>query len=215
MKTFILKNIKNLAIIILIVALLISLQKCQEQSNLRESNLSAMNDSIKHYKNKLGTITAEKKVEQMTKSDFENYVLENDKKLAVLTKEFSKVRQVIKASKNVRIDSIKVPFETKIPCDFKVEGDYQSEWYNLGYKITPDGLTIEPFNTWNEQTVITGFKRKWFLGKQYMTTDITNSNPFLQTDEIRTIEVVIPKKFYDTRAFNIGIGILGGALLFK
>ena len=215
MKEFLKNNWKNIAIIILIVACFASITKCTNEANLRDNNLSAMSDSISYYKNKLGTVTAEKEVLQLTKDDFEKYQLKNDAKLAALTKEFSKVKQVVIASQKIKIDSILVPFETQIPCEFEVVGDYETEWYNLGYKINQEGLTIEPFNTWNEQTVITGFKRKWFLGKQYMTTDVTNSNPFMQTTEIKTIEVVVPKKFYDTRLFNIGVGFLGGALLFK
>jgi len=67
----------------------------------------------------------------------------------------------------------------------------------------------------NKQTTITGFKRKWFLGRQTYTTDVTNNNPYVKTIDVKTVQVVVPKRFYDTRLFNVGVGLIGGMLLAK
>jgi hypothetical protein len=63
--------------------------------------------------------------------------------------------------------------------------------------------------------VVTGIKRKWFLGKQTQTTDITHANPFVQTNNVQHIEVVTQKKWYDTFLFKVGLGFIGGVLITK
>lgn len=215
MKQFLFKNSKNIAIIILIVALLISFQKCNFEKELRASQNVAYNDTVSVFKNKLGTLTSEKKVLKMTNSDLKENILSGNAKLKALTDEFAKVKSLVVVKEKVVIKSIEVPFEVQIPCEFERTGIKSEKLYSFNYKINQNGFNISDLEIPNEQTIITGFKRKWFLGRQTLTTDITNSNESIIIQDVKTIEIVIPKRFYDTRAFNIGVGFIGGALLFR
>lgn len=197
----------------LIVALLLSLDQCSKQKRLANSQAEAFQDEVKFYKNELGTISASKKVLQLEKKDLKNLVLKKDSSLKALTKEFSKVKSIVKTKTVTKIDSVPVPFEVKVPCDFSRSGNYFDKWLQFDYLVNQDGFNLSDLTVPNEQTTITGFKRKWFLGRQYYTTDVTNSNPNIQIIEVKTIEVPVPKKFYDTRVFNISVGFLGGYLL--
>lgn len=206
-----LKILPYVAIIVLLCFLLV---KCENEKKL-ENALLVSNKETTHFKNKLGTITAEKEVLVLTKKQLEDLVLSKDAELLALSKEFSKVKTIIKTKVEVKFDSIIVPFETKIPCNFERNGSIFHKWYNFGYKVNQDGLSIEPFQTWTDITTITGFKRKWFWGKETYYTNVTSSNPYIQIPEIKTIEVQVPKRFYDTILFKIGVGFVGGFLIAK
>lgn len=206
---------KEIAIVILMVAFLLSTRSCQEAQNLADNQLSAMNDTVKYFKNKLGTETATKEILQLTNKQFQEQILERDANFKALAKEFSRIKSTQVITGGFRIDSIAVPYEVKIPCDFERIGKYEDKFLKFDYKSNQDGFSFSNFDAPNTQYVINGFKRKWFLGRQIMTTDVTNSNEYFKTNNVKTIEIYVPKPFYDTRAFNIGIGIIGGALLFK
>ena len=49
-------------------------------------------------------------------------------------------------------------------------------------------------------------------GREY-AIDIVNSNPYVQTTNIQTYKIVQEKKWWDTKAFSIGVGFIGGFVL--
>ena len=197
----------------LVIALLFLMQRCNEESNKAISATKVLNDKVSYYKNKLGSQTATISVLQTDKRTLKQQVLANDDSLKKLASEFSKLKSIIKHTTLIQIDSIPVPFDVVVPCEFSRLGRYDTKWIDFNYQATNTGLIFQDFNLRNETTIITGFKRKWFLGKQSLKTDITNSNPYFSTNEIKSTTITIPTRFYDTRAFNIGIGIIGGLLI--
>ena len=182
---------------------------------LSKTQVEAFTDATNHFKNKLGTITATKKVLELEKKDLKELIYSQDTTLNALRKEFAKVKTIVKTKTIVIIDSIPVPFEVRVPCDFERKGKHLDKWLQFDYAVNQDGFKISDFTIPNEQTTITGFKRSWFLGRQSYVTDITNTNPYIKIVEVKTIQVVVPKRFYDTRLFNIGVGFIGGVLLTK
>lgn len=206
---------KNILIFVLAVALFMSVHECNRNEYLTDSKLNALTSETIHYKNKIGTLTASKNVLKLEKSELKELVYKKDDTLNTLRKEFSKVKAIVKTKTVTIIDSIPVPFEIRVPCDFERKGKHIDKWLQFDYAVNQNGFNISDFTIPNEQTTITGFKRKWFLGKQTYTTDITNTNPFITTVDVQTIEVVVPKRWYDTRLFNISLGVVGGFFLAK
>jgi len=197
------------------IALFSSVHECRKSDQFADSQKAALVDTTNHYKNELGTITATKKVLQLEKKELKELVYSQDTSLNKLRKDFSKVKAIVQTKTITIIDTVSVPFEIHIPCEFERKGKHNKEWFQFNYNVNQSGLTFTDFTIPNKQTSITGFKRKWFLGKQTYVTDITNSNPYMKTVEVQTVQVVVPKRVYDTRLFNIGIGFVGGVLLAK
>ena len=207
------KSYKNILIIGLIIGLILSVNQCSTEKRLTKSQGEVFTASVQYYQNKLGTITATKKVLQLSNKDLKKLIYFKDSELNELRKEFAKVKTIVKTKTIVIIDSVPVPFDVRVPCDFERKGKHLDKWLQFDYAVNQDGFNISKFTIPNDQTIITGFKRKWFLGKQTYVTDITNSNPYIKTIEVQTIQVVVPKRFYDTRLFNIGVGFIGGVLI--
>jgi len=206
---------KNTLIFTMAIALFLSVNEYRKSANLAESQTAALVDKTKHFESEIGTITASKKVLQLEKKNLKELVYSKDDTLNTLRKEFSKVKSIIQTRTITKIDTVSIPFEVHVPCEFERKGKHKEAWFEFDYNVNQNGLNFSDFNMPNEQTSITGFKRSWFWGKQTYTTDITNTNPHIKTIEVQTIEVIVPKRFYDTRLFNIGLGVIGGFLLAK
>lgn len=206
---------KNMLILGLFIALVLSINQCSSNKQLIASQKAGFIATTGYYKNKLGTITATKEVLELEKKNLKELLYVKDTLLNALRKEFTTVKSIVQAENTLTIDSITTPFETKIGYDFERKGKHTDKWLQYDYDLNEKGFTIADFTMLNKQTIITGFKRNWLLGKQTYTTDITNSNPYLKTVEVQTVQVVIPKRFYDTRFFNIGVGFIGGILVAK
>ena len=69
--------------------------------------------------------------------------------------------------------------------------------------------------TKTETTIITGSKRKWFLGKEIYTTDITNSNPHIEITQLKAAEVIIPEPWYKKWYVWFAAGLAGGIFAIK
>jgi len=204
---------KNVLILGLLIALIISINKCSSNKKLIASQHTILLDTTNHFKNELGTITATKQVLELEKKDLNELLYSKDTTLNVLRKEFSKVKTIIQTQTITKINTVSVPFEVYVPYEFERKGKYQKEWFQFDYTVNQSGLSFTDFTIPNKQISITGFKRKWLLGKQTYVTDITNTNPYINNVEVQTVQVVVPKRFYDTRLFNIGVGFLGGRLV--
>jgi len=120
---------KNILILGLITALLISINQCASTKKIANSQVIAYTDSTNHYKNELGTITASKKVLELEKKDLKELLYSKDITLNELRKEFSIVNTIVQTETSIVIDSVSVPFETKIACDFNHSGKQLDKWF--------------------------------------------------------------------------------------
>lgn len=203
------------ALIILICSLL---YQCNDNINIRQKydfNINSLTDSIRYYKNSLGTQTASIKTLNGDKAEIERMLIKKDNELRLLTKQFTQLKSVTKIKSNIKIDTIKTAFENYIKCDttFYASGNINTKWYSLNYKVTNDSLTISPFAMHTETTVITGLKRKWFLGKQTLYTDVTHSNPYIHIDNIKAAEVTIAQPWYKKWYVWLAAGVTAGIML--
>lgn len=211
---------KYIPYIISTILLILLIYKCEENKDaerLSNANIDALTDTVKHYKNRLGTQTASIKTLQLEKNQLEKYVLEKDKELAALAKEFSDIKQVVKYETVTQIDTVFVAFDEPLDTfpTFERAGAVKEKWYSFNYKVNNNGFNLEKLSIPNEATVITGYKRKWFLGKQTLTTDITNSNPYIKVNDIKAAEVVIPEPWYKKWYVWAAAGLLCGIAIGK
>ena len=68
---------------------------------------------------------------------------------------------------------------------------------------------------WSPFIDLHGTKRKWFLGKETNTIDISHTNKYISSDQIQHIEVVPKKPFYDTTLFKFTAGFILGVAVTK
>jgi len=178
--------------------------KCENEKIL-SSNLETLNVKVNTYKLKDGKVVTTSKTTTYDK------VPEKTE----LTKQFQKVKTIIKIVETVRIDSVMVVYHDTIPCEFERKGTVLNKDYSLDYKSTQKGLSISNLSVKDSLEIVAGTKRKWFLGKQVNTIDITHTNKHIETNNIQHFEIKSKKKFYETALFQISIGIIGGVLISK
>ena len=206
---------KNILIFILSIGLLLSFRQCNENKSFAADQKSALIDSTKTFQNRIGTLTASNKVLQVHKSELKELIYSRDTTINQLRKDLSKVKTIIKTETITRIDTVQIPFEIVVPGKFERIGQHKKKFFSFDYKVNESGLQFSNFSIPNEQISIIGFQRKWFFGKQTLTANVTNTNPYFQTVKTKTVQIVVPKRFYDTRIFNIGVGFVGGFFLLK
>lgn len=212
LKNIILRNWFGLVIAIIIFVFL--LQQC-EANERSEANITALTTENTTYKNKLGTITTVNQTLQLTANQLKKTVINKDQKIKILTAGFTAVHTIIKTNTITKIDTIKIPFDVPIPQNFYREGAIFQDWYTLGYKVDSIGVTIEPITIPNEQITVVGFKKKWFLGKQYLTTEVTNTNPLIENTNVQSFETVVPVKWYERKILWFSAGAILTALIVK
>jgi len=208
-------NLANLILCVVCLILFCMLfQKC-ENENLQLANVDALNSQLTTYKLKNGQLVTSAKTLSYTNAQLKNSLLGKDKQLKEVMDKFSKVKSVTKYVTTTKFDTIAITYTDSIPCIFNKDGAIFHYWYSLGYKSNQKGITITELSIPDSVAIVTGTKRKWFLGKQTQTIDITHTNPFVQTDEVQHVEVVAKPKWYETTLFKVGLGFIGGFLLAK
>lgn len=212
---------REILILILTVILVASIQQCGSEKARASANYKALTDTTSHFKNKLGTITGTKSALQLTNSELKQTLLNKDDSLKQLSKEFVQLRSIVKFRTNIKLPSASVKFDTPIPgqpCDslpiaFERSGEFKHKWFQFHYNVTPDSLKITDMVMNNTTTVITGVKRKWFLGQQVVKTDVTHSNPYVSTQQITSAEIVVPEPWYKKWYVWLAAGLAGGLLI--
>jgi hypothetical protein len=188
--------------------------KC-ENEKIQLANVNALNKENTFYKLKNGQLVTSVEVLSYDKAQLKNSILLKDKRIKELVDKFNKINNVTKYVTLTKLDTITLMYKDSIPCVFNKQDNIVKQWYNISYKSNQKGIEITELSIPDSVIVVTGLKRKWFLGKQTQTTDITHANPFVQTKHIQHVEVIVPKKWYDTNLFKIGIGFIGGILIMK
>ncbi len=207
---------KYAAFIIILIAALV--YQCESYRNFKENtaaNIAAITDSVQHYKNALGSQTATVKTLQLSQSNLNSQLLEKDPALKSLSKEFSKIKSVIKYRAITRIDTIKIRYQDTVSCIFERSGKVKNMNYSFTYDVTQKGMEIDSVCIPASVTLLTGTKRKWFMGKEYVTTDITNSNPLVSIQTIQSAEITICQPWYKKWYLWLGAGIAGGIFIAK
>lgn len=201
---------------LVILVLLLSLNRqCQETKSVY-SFYENEKQEVEYYKNKLGTVTASVTASELSNKQLKELILKKNDTLKKLASEFRQIKTVTKIKEVVKIDTVKVPFEVQIPCEFERLGKYDADsHFTFNFSLNQSGFSLSDISVPNTQTIITGSKRNWIFGKQYLTTDITNSNPYIHTKEMQTIVVPVKTEWYNNKLVWFGLGAVGGIMIAK
>jgi hypothetical protein len=206
-------NISHIVIAGLTLALLSSIRQCRSNALRETKNLSALTDTVAHFTNALGTQTATIKTLQLDKSLLNDIIFKKDRQLAALTKSFAKVDQVIQYKTITLYDTLNVVYHDSVPCIFGRDGLVEKPWYRFHYTTNQKGITLDSLSFPNTAIIITGTKRKWFLGKEALLTEVSNTNPHIKVTTLMAAEVSLPVPVYKKWYVWLGFGLAGGFLL--
>lgn len=161
--------------------------------------------------------------DKIQKHDTPGYKTVTTKKEAVQTlqvpetivKKFTEIKTVTRYVDKIKIDTIKVHYNDSIPCVFERTGELKTPEYTFTYKSNQNGFNVNNMQLHDSLLIVTGTKRKWFLGREINTIDISHTNKYILSDQVQHIEVVKKKPFYDTTLFKIAIGFGIGVAVSK
>ena len=205
------KYIWQIATAVLVVLLFSSVITCNRNKKaIPTNNDLALVDTVKHFINRIGTQTASINTLQLDKKQLIENVMNKDKQLAALVKEYSEIKSAVKYNTVTVLDSIPIVYKDSVPCVFKRFGDVKAPWYSFAWQATQKGIQIDSLTIPTTTIVLTGFKRKWFLGKQTLITDITNTNPYVKVTTIQSAEVNVPQPWYKKWHLWFVLGAVGG-----
>lgn len=198
----------NSIIIILAMILIFQFEDNKELKQVSDSNRIALLDSVKYHKNKYGYEVASKLALQLS---LKHLKYQNDT-LKEAIKKFKKPLTIVQTKQVVKIDTLYVPFEKPINCDFTRLLEKETSYYLFKGEVDSLGFKINNLTLFNNQTIVTGLKRQGFFKKPLLTTEITNTNPYIKQTEIKPIIIVYPQKIYEKWYITIPTGILLGKL---
>lgn len=201
---------KWILIIVLLISVSLNFVQC-ENNNTTLATIEAQNSEISNYKLKNGQLVSSNFTLQINKDQLEDLIISKDKELEEVYKRFSKVKTVTKTITVTKIDSVDVPFEVQVPCDFERSNSVINKHYSFDYAVNQNGLKIKNLIIPDSISIVTGSKRKWFLGKKTLVIDISHSNPNIQETSLQHYEVQEPKKWYQTDGAKMG----GAVILFE
>ncbi len=130
-------------------------------------------------------------------------------------KKFTEIKTVTRYVDRIKIDTIAIRYKDTIPCVFERSGAINEKEYSLTYQSNQNGLNLSNIQLHDSLLIVTGTKRKWFLGKETNTIDISHTNKYISSDQIQHIEVIPKKPFYDTNLFKFGVGFILGVAVTK
>jgi len=206
-----LKN-KNLIIIALSIALFISVYSFASKS-VSYSNLSRellhLNDTITYLKDRNGLISAEKHSLQLTVGELKDLELINKD----LKRKIGKLKNLVNSTtvSTVTTDTIVITLEDTIGGTFF----WEDSWLSINGRINKSKLSLG-YSLENEYEVTTYWKRKGLFKRKELTVSVKDLNPNVRTTDIQSITIKKePIKWYETRGFFYGVGIISGILIIK
>lgn len=196
-------------------AVLFLLWFCNDQIQKKEAaqnNSKVLTQKNLAFKNKLGTITTEATNLKLEKNDLSKVYGDS---VFQLTKQLSKVKTITRIETQFRIDTIRENFAVKIPCNFSLKDSTKEAHYSFNFKIDTTSITFTNLKIPNTQTVIIGYKRKSFLHPYYSVTQVTNSNPYMITTNVKSAEEAVPGTSFLGKLISFGLGAITTKYLAK
>jgi type II secretory pathway pseudopilin PulG len=155
-----------------------------------ESNLAAQQQELTAYELKNNQLVSTRKTIEVTNKELKRQIWVKDDSLNLLVKQFKKVKAAVKIEQEVEIRNIPMPYEVPVPYDFTRNLKKINKYYSLFGVSNSLGVTIDSLKIHNTQRIVIGTKRSYF--KTTITTDVTNSNPHVNTTGITSQVATTP-----------------------
>ncbi len=202
-------------IISLLILILYQCGKINKLESNQSQNIAAISDSVEYYRNRLNSQTATVKTLQLENYQIKDIVFKKDKALTALANEFKKINAITKYKSDIAIDTIRIHFKDSVPCVFNYHGKKMGESFSFNYRATQKGIEIDSLLLQTQTTIITGIKKKWLFGPQVLTTDVTNSNPYIKVTSLESAEITVKQPWYKKWYVWLTAGTLCGWLTAK
>ena len=202
--------IRVVLVTIILISLCVNFVQCKN-NKIANANIEALNSDLSTYELDNGQLVTTSKALEFDKKMLEDLVISKDAELEEMYNKFSKIKSVTKSTTEIIIDSIPVPFEVPVPCDFERSASVIDDNYSFDYAVNQNGLKIRNLSIPDSVSIIVGTKRKWFLGKETQYIDIMHSNPNIKESSLQHYEIKDKKKWYQTDGAKIG----GSVILFE
>lgn len=202
-------------IIAVIVVIFLLREGCSRQNNDKLiSDIANYKTEAQTYKTKLGLeVSTNKALVLQTQDQLKTLLASNDTLKDWINK-FKKIRGGVVVRETTIVREVAVPFETKIPCDFKpFKANKITKDFMFYSTIANTGLTIDSVKIPNEARIVIGERKDGFFKPKKMVVDVVNSNQYVKTSNISGYVYEPQKKFYERTWFHLlcgaGIGIVG------
>lgn len=198
-----------LSVVVLVLLVLLGFRECsnQKKTDGLVSDLTKYKSEASHYSDKYGeAIASNKALSIQTQSQMKALLASNDTLTAWISK-FKDIKFGGIIKETVTIKEVPVPFETKIPCDFKpFTANKITKDYLFYSTIANTGLTIDSLKIPNEARIIVGEKKLGFLKmRSELTMEVKNSNKLMSVSDI-TGFTYKPKQKRFGLGFSAGYG---------
>jgi hypothetical protein len=203
--------VKNLLLALLFLTVLtIGYLYSQEKGvSARRANMLALQQD---------SINIQKKAFVINKDLLKELTKENEE-LKQATKDFKNVESYTKVKTITKIDTVTVYFDNDIPDFGLLDISIDSSLFSLSAVVSNKAFTLKSLEVPNQAQIIIGDKKikGWTgitKGTEYQI-NIINSNPLVSNMDMQTYTIKEEKKWYETRGFAAGVGLVGGLILFK
>lgn len=199
-------------IIMVLTAMLFT--KC-ENSQTQLATIKALTTENTNYHLKNGQLVVSANSLKAVNKKQALELMGNDKALKEMAKKFTNVKTITKYITKAHLDTVRIVYTDSIPCVFEKKGSIATKDYSLNYLSNQKGVSVSDLQIDDDITIVTGIKRKWFLGKETTTVDVTNTNQLVKIGVLEHTEVVRKKRFWDTALFKFGAGFVSAAIILK
>lgn len=204
--------------LIVILATLSGFMYFDNISNAKQfqSNLNASFSEVEFYKNSLDQEVSKKRALIIDKDQLKETIKNLSKdnlQLQNSIKKYRKINSVLEQKMTIKIDTIFVPFDNVIECEFEREIDLKNSLYLFKAKVNNLGFKILELELQNTQTIVIGNKKNGWFKSDELTVEVTNSNELIKTVEVEVIVTKKKKKLIENQWFTGLIGFVAGVLL--
>lgn len=218
----VIKNAIYLAGIVVAIVIFLSIKGCVDNGNRADYMFNEWNKNdaqMKVITNKLGQLSYIQQVTELSQKQMKAYV-ENDEKLKALTDKYSSLLAVVSKKMGVYVDSILVFKAGKtdtLPCaDFEKKDSVKTRYYSFNYLMNKREFALTNFSFPDTVHTIIGERKKGFLGlRREFVVEETHSNKYVKVQQLTPVVAVKKNRWPAWLGVGMGVGLVGGYMLFK
>lgn len=89
------------------------------------------------------------------------------------------------------------------------------KWLSFHGSILKEGFRIDSLQLINDQTIIIGNSKKWFLGKNIPVVDVQNSNPYFKVNKMSNVVIEYKTPWYQKNVTWFIVGAVATYFIVK